>query len=108
MEGEKRGRGDRDAIVELCMTDVESGSNVLRQMTSVCVCVCVCVGLSDLCSSLRGPPAPHRRSPGSPPPAPGALPAQAEVEGAAGEEGRSPGLSAGSQACKHNSGMEVR
>lgn len=66
------------------------------------------VGPSDLCSSLRGPPAPHRRSPGSPPPAPGALSAQGEAEGAAGEEEHSPGLSAGSQACKQNSGMEVR
>ncbi len=81
------------------MTDVESGLNGLGQMTSVFLFVC----RSDLCSSLRGPPAPHRRSPGSPPPAPGALPAQGEAEGAAGEEGHSPGLSAGSQACKHNS-----
>lgn len=56
------------------------------------------VALSDLCSSLRGLLAPHRRSPGSPPPAPGALPAQGEAEGVVGEEVHSPGLSAGSQA----------
>lgn len=62
---------------------------------------------SDLCSSPRDPPAPHRQSPGSPPPAPGDLPAQGEAEGVAGEEGHSQGLSAGSQACKHNSGMKV-
>lgn len=60
--------------------------------------VFVRVALSDLCSSLRGLLAPHRRSPGSPPPAPGALPAQGEAEGVAGEEVHSPGLSAGSQA----------
>lgn len=63
--------------------------------------------VSDLCSSPWGPPAPHRRSPGSPPPAPGAPPARGEAEGAAGEEGHSPGLSAGSQACEHNGGMKV-
>jgi len=62
---------------------------------------------SDLCSSPRGPPAPHRQSQGSPPPAPGALPAQGEAEGAAGEEGHSPALSAGSQACEHNNGGKV-
>lgn len=70
--------------------------------------VCLFVCRSDLCSSLRGPPAPHRRSPGSPPLAPEALPAQGEAEGAAGEEGHSLGLSAGSQACRHSSGMKVR
>lgn len=53
----------------------------------------------DLCSSLRGLPAPHRRSPGSPPPALEALSAQGEVEEVAVEEGQSPGLSADSQAC---------
>lgn len=79
------------------MTDVESASTELGQMISVCVGLSVC--FSDLCSSLRGPPAPHRRSPGSPPLAPGALPVQGEAEEAAGEEGQSPGLSAGSQAC---------
>lgn len=63
---------------------------------------------SDLCSSLRGPPAPHHLSPGSPPLAPGALPAQEEAEGVAGEEGHSPRLSAASQACEHNNGMTVR
>lgn len=63
--------------------------------------------VTDLCSSPRGPPAPHRRSPGSPPPALGAQPAQGEVEGAAGEEEQSPGLSAGCQACEHNSDTNV-
>ena len=63
---------------------------------------------SDLCSSPRGPPAPHHRSPGSPPPALGALPAQGEVEEAVGEEARSPGLSAGSQVCEHISGPKMR
>lgn len=94
-------RGDREVIVELCATDVESGSNRRGLMISVCV------GPSDLCSSLRGPLAPHRRSPGSPPPALGALLAQGEAEGAVGEEAHSPGLSAGSQACKHSSAMVV-
>lgn len=62
---------------------------------------------SDLCSSLLGPLAPHRRSPGSPPPALGAQPARGEAEGAAGEEVRSLGLSAGSQAWKDSTGSKV-
>lgn len=64
----------------------------------MCVYMCMCVFASDLCSSLQGPPAPHHRSLGSPPPAQVALPAQGEVEGEAGEEVHSPELSAGSQA----------
>lgn len=60
----------------------------------------LCVFVSDLCSSLQGPPAPHRQSLGSPPPAQGALPAQGEAEGEAGEEVHSPELSAASQAWK--------
>lgn len=63
---------------------------------------------TNLCSSLQGPPAPHRRSPGSPPPAPGALPAQGEVEGVAGEEGHSQGLSAGFQVCQNNKEQSFR
>lgn len=63
---------------------------------------------SDLCSSLLGPLAPHRRSPGSPPPAPGALPARGEAEGAVGEEVHSLGLSAGSQAWKDSRAQAVR
>lgn len=66
------------------------------------------LSLSDLCSSLLGPLAPHRRSPGSPPPAPGALLAQGEAEGVVGEEVRSLGLSAGSQAWKHSRAQVVR
>lgn len=64
--------------------------------------------VSDLCSSLLGPLAPHRQSPGSPPPAPGALLAQGEAEGAEGEEVRSLGLSAGSQAWKNSRAQAVR
>lgn len=63
---------------------------------------------SDLCSSLLGPLAPHRRSPGSPPPALGALPARGEAEGAEGEVVRSLGLSAGSQAWKDSRAQAVR
>lgn len=64
--------------------------------------------VSDLCSSLLGPLALHRQSPGSPPPAPGALSARGEAEGAVGEEVRSLGLSAGSQAWKHSRARAVR
>lgn len=63
---------------------------------------------SDLCSSLLGPLAPHRRSPGSPPLALGAQLAREEVEGAAGVEVRSLGLSAGSQAWKDSMAQAVR
>lgn len=94
-EGQRR--ADRRGLTGE-LTDTESGSNAQGQMIGVCA------GVSDLCSSLRGPLAPHRRSPGSPPPAPGALLAQGEAEGAAEEEVHSPGLSAGSQACEHSSG----
>lgn len=62
------------------------------------VFTCACVFGSDLCSNLQGPPAPHRQNLGSPPLAQGALPAQGEVEGRAGEEVHSPELSAESQA----------
>lgn len=33
-----RKKGDREAIVELCETDVKSGSNGLGQMSLMCVC----------------------------------------------------------------------
>lgn len=66
------------------------------------------LSLSDLYSSPLGPPAPHRQSPGSPPPAPGALLAQEEAEGAVGVEVRSPGLSAGSQAWNDSRAQTIR
>lgn len=47
---------------------------------------CAFVCRPDLCNSLRDPPAPHRRSPGSPPPAPGGQPAQREAEEVVEEE----------------------
>lgn len=93
-------RGDRAAIVELLTTALISWDRPTSAYMGLSEC------RSDLCSSPRDPPALHRQSPGSPPPAPGDLAVQGEAEGVAGEEGHSQGLSAGSQACKHNSGMK--